>query len=352
MTFGANHYVPVLKVKRGEKATLTALRPSVQQHVTPFLEIVERTASTVDAHLNTAFRGLASAVQNYDRCFLDARGIEPDGPSAAAAVFDRARMEGITFTPVTGISRTADVEPALRHSPNGVAVRLTRSEFEGGTLARDLASFMAQHSLSAEGVDLIVDLGPVEDLIADGVIALGSAFLSDVPTKSRWRTLTISGCAFPLSMGVVDRNAFALVERSEWVAWRDGFYARRDSIERLPTFSDCAIQHPAGVEGFDPRYMQVSASIRYARSDNWLLVKGEGTRNNPAIDQFPQLATRLVYRHLRSYFAGASHCEGCASAKASADGIPGLGSAEVWRRIGTIHHITTVVEGLALLTWP
>ena len=124
-------------------------------------------------------------------------------------------------------------------------------------------------------------------------------------------------------------------------------------LERLPTFSDCAIQHPTGVEGFDFRYMQVSASIRYASTDDWLLLKGESTRFNPAINQFPQLATRLVYGQLQRDFAGAQHCEGCQMAKDSADGRRGLGSAEVWRKIGTIHHITTVVQDdLASLPWP
>ena len=38
--------------------------------------------------------------------------------------------------------------------------------------------------------------------------------------------------------------------------------------------------------------------------------------------------------------------------KAAADDAAGLGSAEVWRRLGTIHHITTVVEELGALPWP
>ena len=32
----------------------------------------------------------------------------------------------------------------------------------------------------------------------------------------------------------------------------------REGLLRVPTYSDYAIQHPSGVEGFDPRRMQVS----------------------------------------------------------------------------------------------
>ena len=120
-------------------------------------------------------------------------------------------------------------------------------------------------------------------------------------------------------------------------AWR-----RRDS--------DCAIQHPAGVEGFNPRFMSVSAAVRYALSDRWLLIKGESTRRRRAVDQFPQLAKKLVYGYLREDFHGPAHCRGCASIRAAANGRKGFGSPEAWRRIGTVHHMTEVTQALRALS--
>lgn len=354
MSFGPNHYVPVLKVKRGERKALASIRHGLRQHVTPLLEIVARKkAPTVRAHLDTSFRDLASSLHGYPRCLLDVRELEPDGLAAAAEVFARATAESISFTPVTGISRTADVAPAVSCSgTRGIGIRLTREEFERGNLAAHLSHFLSAHGLYPEGVDLVVDLGPVEDLVVPGVMGLTRAFLADVPNKALWRTLTVSGSAFPRSMGVVHRNSSTRVERAEWLAWRDGLSAQQAELERLPTFSDCAIQHPAGVEGFNFLFMQVSAAIRYALDEEWLLVKGEGTRSNPAKNQFPKLATQLVYGQLQGDFAGTEHCEGCKMVKDSADSLPRLGSAEVWRRIGTIHHITTVVQNdLASLPW-
>ena len=350
--FGPRHYIPVLKVKRGEKKALASISHGLRQHIVPLLEIVERTtAPTVDQHLTTSFRDLASSLHGYARCLLDVREIKADGRTGADKAFSLAFAEGISFTPVTGISRTADVASALAHcSNNGIGIRLTRSEFEGGRLPADLNTFLSASGLTPDHVDLIVDIGDVSDLITAGVMALTQAFLTSVPNKGLWKTLTVTGSAFPESMGVVSRNSSKKIARSEWLAWRNGLFARRDKLERLPTFSDCAIQHPAGVENFDPRIMQASAAIRYASGDDWLLIKGEGTKVNRPSNQFPHLATRLVYGQLQNDFAGSSHCEGCRMAKASADGGTGLGSPEVWRRIGTSHHITTVVQDvLALL---
>ncbi len=355
MTFGDHHYVPVLKVKRGEKSALGSVLQPLRARITPLLEVVERKAdkaATVAAHLDNAFKGLAGSVISYARCFLDAREIASDGPAAALEVFRRANSAGIVFTPVTGISRTADLAAALAHQRHGIALRLTREEFESGNLTGSLQAFMAKHGLAPEGTDLIVDLGAVDEMIVDGVAALTAAFLSDVPDHRRWRTFTISACAFPMRGGVA-RNSDNLVERVEWIAWRDRLHKARGRLARLPTFSDCAIQYPTGVEGFDPRIMQMSASIRYAMPDDWLLIKGESTRVTRPGVQFPALATKLVYGHLRSSFFGPAHCEGCKSMKAAADRAGGFGSAEAWRRLGTIHHISLVIqEGLATLPWP
>ena len=355
MTFGSHHYVPVLKVKRGEKTALRSISRGAQQRITPLLEIVERKADksrSVDAHLDTAFKNLADSVRPYSRIFLDTREIADDGPAAVAEVFRRAAAEGIIFAPVTGISRSVDITAALNHRTHGLVLRLIREEFEAGGLTENLHAFMSRHSLTPEEIDLIIDLGPVDDMVTDGVVALTNAFMADVPDHTRWRTFTVSACAFPLGMGGVDRHSHQLVERADWAAWRNNLHSQRTTLPRLPSFSDCVIQHPRGVEGFDPRIMQVSASIRYTLDDDWLLLKGESTRITPPTTQFPALATLLVYGHLQPRFAGQSHCAGCRSMKASADGASGLGSAEVWRRLGTIHHITTAVKQLGLLLWP
>jgi hypothetical protein len=355
MTFGPHHYVPVLKIKRGEKAALIAIDPSIRGRVTPLMEIVERKtdkAPTVTAHLNTAFKGLAECVRPYTRCFLDAREIAPDGPSAAVEVFERATTAGIIFTPVTGISRTADVTAAMNYRTNGLAIRLTRSEYEDGGLPGKVRSFVREHGLNLDQTDLIVDLGAVDDFVSEGIIALTNAFLQDVPDQRLWRTFTVSACAFPGSMGGVDRNGYALVERAEWIAWRTALYSVRHSLQRLPTFSDCAIQHPKGVEGFNPLIMPFSPAVRYTLPEQWLLIKGESYRRTPMSEQLPSLARMLVYGDLQMYFAGEAHCMGCRLIKAAADGAPRLGSMEAWRRLGTIHHISEVINGLASLTWP
>lgn len=353
MNFGPDHYVPVLKVKLGEKKALQGVAPANRSHITPLLEIVEnKPGKNLSTHLDTAFKDLSSTTQLYARCFLDAREIAPDGQAGAAEVFQRASAAGIVFTPVTGVSRTIDVTPALAHREHGLAIRLIRAELEQGGLAGRIEVFLTQHGLAPEQLDLIIDLGPVEDFITEGIQALTDAFMAEVPHHHLWRTFTISSCAFPRNMGGVNRDSHVLTERGEWLAWRSHLYDQRQDIRRLPTFSDCAIQHPSGVEGFDFRIMAASASIRYTLEEEWLLIKGQSTKVVRVGDQFPDLARKLVYGELQSRYFGESHCAGCQLMKAAADGAPGLGSAGKWRQLCTTHHLSVVAQALASLPWP
>lgn len=354
MSFDANHYVPVLKVKRGEKKALTLLSQTVRTKITPLLEIVERKSEkTLEQHLKTSFKDFSEALSGFNRCFIDTREIASDGPSGAEMVFQWAVDNGTRFTPVTGISRNVDLEAALAFRDNGLAIRLERSEFEAGGLSGSIHTFLSRNSLVPEDIDLFIDLGAIDNMICTGARRLARAFLEEVPNHKRWRTFTLSASAFPQSMTVIkNSNSYDTIDRLDWMAWMKGLHARQDMIPRLPTYSDCGIQHPAGVEGFDYRTMQSSASIRYAITNYWLLIKGESTKITPPSQQFPSLARALVNERVGAYYFGAGHCRGCSGMMECADGHSGYGSLEAWRRLGTIHHITKVVEDLDALFLP
>jgi hypothetical protein len=319
---------------------------------TPLLEVVKRTDKSLSDHLDTAFDKLALSLTQTAGCFLDAKELAPDGDPGADRVFARATADGIEYVPVVGLTRKAGNRPAIHHGQGSVALRLTREELEAGGLTTAIKQFMKANKLVEEKVDIVMDMGDVGPMVSIGVTGLAMRFIQSVPTPNAWRTFTLSGCAFPKSMGGVGKNSFLLADRSEWVCWRDSLYKKRTSLARLPTFSDCAIQHSEGVEDFDPVKMAASACARYAVDDWWLLVKGESTRKVRAGIQFPKIAKRIVNNVHGNHFKGIKHCAGCKSIDDAANGAPRLGSPEAWRRLGTIHHVATVLKDLRSLTWP
>ncbi len=108
-----------------------------------------------------------------------------------------------------------------------MVIRLTRPEFEEGDLEIKIEAFLDKHQVAAQGIDLIVDLGAVDDMIPAGVESLTNAFLDNVPDHESWRTFTVSACAFPMSMGGVERHSHELVERADWISWKDNLHGRR-----------------------------------------------------------------------------------------------------------------------------
>ena len=352
MKFGPDHYVPVLKVKRAEKSALADLGNSHPGAVTPLLEIVARKPEkSLPDHIDTAFDKLAQSVVKFSPCFLDTRELTPDGNSAAVAVYERARAEGIEFVPVVGIARAVGNAAAFQFRENGVALRITRPEMEAAGLTCTIQAFLQANNLKPDDVDLIMDMGYVGDMISVGVSLFANTFLQAIPNRIAWRTFTLSACAFPSSMGKVGKNAHLLVDRSEWMCWK-GLYGQRATLDRLPTFSDCAIQHPDGVEGFDPKTMAASAAARYTAGASWLLVKGESTKIKKPGVQFLKIAKEIVSNKYGHHYSGVNHCTGCRMINDAASGAPKLGSLEKWRLIGSIHHVTAVMKDLSALRWP
>lgn len=297
MSFDENHYVPVLKMKAAEKEALALLSSSVRDRITPVFEVVERDAEEKDTpseHIDTAFKKLQPAVEHLRLYFLDCHEIAGDGSESVEDVFRRANDLGTPFVPVTGIGRTVDVQPALANRASGLALRLTREEFESGAIQNELLSFVKTIGVPREVIDLIIDLGAVDDMVLPGVQAAAAACLSDIPDPMTWRTLTLSASAIPPGMGGLESRSHDFVERLDWLAWRD---AIRDdpSFPRVPTFSDGAIQHPSGVENIDWSMINPPASIRYTTGDQWLRIKGVGIRTTLPSEQYQGLATNLVY---------------------------------------------------------
>ena len=354
MSFDKTHYVPVLKMKGAEKEALPLLTASVRARITPLFEVVERDPEkkpTATDHIDTAFKKFAPAVAGLDRYFLDCHEVESDGPEAAEEIFRRATALDTAFIPVTGITRSADVAAALANRTSGLAIRISRTDFENGLLENELLSFVKTHDVQREVIDLILDLGAVDDMVLPGVQALAAAFLADVPDPSSWRSLTLSSAAIPPGMGGLESRSHDFIDRVDWLTWRDRIRADA-SFPRVPTFSDGVIQHPKGVEGIDWRKMTISASIRYTANDRWLRIKGVSTDVELTSDQLQSLATTLVLGHLSTHFNGAAHCDGCRGMRSAADGADGYGSLPVWRRLGTIHHISRVIEQLDALAAP
>ncbi len=366
-SFGADHYVPILKLKPAEAKAMTLLAPGVATGLTPLFEVVDLgdrdddesedgedadvdvdVDASVEKHIDRAIANLADVVATgkVGRFFLDSQALEGEGIDAIRTFVSRAQELDAWCVPVTGIARAEDgsVELAAK-TGSGIALRLTRGDLTNGRVKRELLPWVKQHNLSPGSVDLIMDLGAVAEMIEDGVQSEAQRFLDVLPVPREWRTLTLSSVAF--SPRGIATDKLVDKDRLDWRVWRDHAHGNRASLPRVPAYSDGGIQHPRGVENIPIEILQNFApTIRYATGDEWIIIKGVGRKTKPHKYQFPLMAQALI---ADKRFMGPNHCQGCAGAERAAQGRPRFGSQEVWLRLGAIHHLTLAVEQLRAL---
>jgi hypothetical protein len=129
--------------------------------------------------------------------------------------------------------------------------------------------------------------------------------------------------------------------RCDWTLW-SGVVAK--TLPRVPAFVDYAISHPE-LSDPDPRTMRASATIRYTAATVWVVVKERWLRKYGGFAQFQLAATKLM---AQPEWGLPTHCLGCAFIDACAAAGP-TGNLTVWRRVGTVHHLTTTAAQLASL---
>lgn len=356
--FDHTHYVPILKGKEGEYLALRELSAAVRQRMTPVIEppsipydfANETPAKTVDEHL-------AKVVEKLDACwgrdlplFIDlgwipASEVMSDGRQPLKYIFDEARLKELMSIPVTGLSRESQYQDAVKEAldtdSRGICIRLENDDFvEFGDLEAGLSTLLSFFGVSPFEVDLIIDF----EAISVGPVAMAAnAAVANLPFVRDWRTLTLAATAFPQDLSNVPPRSATPLPRTEWINWQ-ALAARRHRLLRLPTFGDYGIAHPLLAE-IDPRVMQMSAQLRYTTETDWLVMKARNVKAH-GYGQFNDICRYLV---TRPEYKGADFSWGdSAISEATAAGAAS-GNATTWRRIGTNHHLTFVVDQIANL---
>jgi hypothetical protein len=132
-----------------------------------------------------------------------------------------------------------------------------------------------------------------------------------------------------------------LIERAEWTAFED--LLTRVSSDLVPLYGDYAISHP-DLEDFDASVAggNVPVAARYTAETHFLVYK-EGRVRDVGMAGYAQVAQWISVRPEFSgqgFSWGDDFIENCSSGTAS------CGNHEIWRKVGTAHHIAMVLSQL------
>lgn len=358
--FDHRHYVPILKAKQGELLALRHLSTPTKEALTPLIEMVpvpwdfnnEQPSKELSQHLDDKTDDIAKAWGTEAPFFLETRWIEEvfndDGVPAAELAFAAARAKGLEFIPVIGSDSTAILRGLVRNcitqDDRGVCIRISGSSLGRAPLLGDtLNAVVEELALEPREIDLLLDYEsiPAEHTSAL-TVALSSTLLS-LPRVAEWRSLTVAAGSFPRNLAGVPTNSVGYQLRAEWKIWRD--VIENSSVPRLPAFGDYGIEHPDLAAEVEPWKYTIIPQLRYATEDGWLLFKVSKGDLEP-FGPFRDICQDLVGRQ---EYSGSSFSWGDEYVSNCSGGSEKTGNATTWRRIGSNHHMTLVVDQIASL---
>lgn len=328
-------YLAVLRWKRAERGALRKLDRDTRRLIRPLIEPVPRDfgrlaeCSGVGPTLDQTILQIGKD-WGPSEALIDLSLVRPllKGMSTGSAFDAIVRSSTERSMNLVPVARMHDLIEPL---PRRIAIRVTRSELQD---TADVAKTLKSLHLSPDSIDLIVDLGCITAQVDR----------TDIPCTPRlkripWRSLTILSGAFPKDLRQFEKNRQHTHPRHDWLYWQRVAQSKYGAL-----FGDYTIQHP--VFGEPPARANFSASIRYTAPSDWVIMRGEGVRNEdgPGYAQWPANARLLVER---KEFCGEQFSFGDWYITELASARVNTGNAETWLRAGINHHLTFVARQVA-----
>lgn len=352
-------YVPILPTKRGELSALRDLAADVRDRLTPLFVVhpvdwnfeTDAPNKSVEAHITGLGKKIADA-WGTSRAFIDPVFVidETEPTGGLHAIADQAAAEGLRLVPVVSLGRPGEYLDAaaalVQRDGTGVCIRLSAASWPTtpGKI-RELNELLATLAVTPEQVDLVLDLA--DEIGSELARTLAQTTLLTLPHAQLWRSVTIAGGSFPPDLSKVQKDRLERIPRQEWRLYCDIAAEAEASGLRVPGFGDYAVAHPDPTMTINPRFMNISGSLRYTIDGDWLVAKGplfKGTRGGFGAEAVVPPA-RLIAG--AEQFCGSEFSAGDAwIADVAATGENG-GNPERWRRSATNHHLVFVTESLA-----
>ncbi|WP_213996150.1 MULTISPECIES: beta family protein [Tepidanaerobacter] len=353
-----NFYTPILQWKRGEQKALEYLNESIKEKILPLIEIVpvpwdydnDTPAKILDKHLENIGDSLQKSLAPNNILFLDLNFLDENknlqnGQNPLTYIINEAKKKALKVIPVTGLNRDSnyqnEVNNAYLTDKLGICLRIVDDDLLDIDI--NVKNFLSNINIKPSDIYLMLDLKYVSPNEEKKNIISTINIINSLPYLGEWKEIILSATSFPENLSLVQSNSVEYIARSEWNIWKY-IYDHKNKIKRMPWYSDYAISNPGLLE-IDPRIMMMSANIRYTAEDNFVIVKGTNVKKN-GWGQIHDLCKALI--NMKEY-AGQNFSWGDEYIYQCASGSANTGNAEIWRRIGTNHHISFVVNQLSNL---
>lgn len=225
----------------------------------------------------------------------------------------------------------------VANTGNELCLRLFREDLQSEGLHSKVMTWLDRRNADPSEMHLILDLRSLDSLAQNFLDQYGK-----IPFLDKWGTVTMAAGSFPKDLQGLSVGEH-LLPRIEWQRWKEIVSIRP---RRIPTFGDYATLPPLLQPSFPG--MNVSASIRYTVGEHWLVMRGEGLRNEggPGHAQYPANA-QLLMEHREFCGREFSFGDNYIYERPTKKNKPGIPMN--WVTVGVNHHLTFVVRQIAML---
>lgn len=349
MIAAPRNYSPVLRWKAGEQGALASMPSHLASSLTPIVELTPaafRDALEKADQFRLAMRKAALLIGRTWTgrvFFFDPHLIQATAAPLALNPAEIFRAEANSYalraSPVLRLAHSPQqVTSVVSGLSAGTVVGIRASAAEIGSMigrAR-LLKLIAETGMPPERMQLFVDLGVIED------DAPPTDFLLGLPFMGRWGGVTLLAGSFPANLISLEPGIHSL-PRLEWRMychllgeWPNDYPA--------PGFGDFGTQHAEFHEPHVPCFPSVS--VRYAREDTWLVLRGSSFKNKDAGGS-RQFIAHARYLTQHADFSGASFCAGdrYIEERTHPDATPG--NLTTWLEASMSHHMSLTAVNLA-----
>ena len=325
--------------------------------MTPLIEVPEKgydfetrtDKKTIDEHLAPFAKRVRGNWQKRS-CFVDLNQIQASermrgGLHPVRYIFEQLNAQGCSAIPVTGPARDAHYQRAVMQSAlkdkRGLCIRISLEEAARSGLKSSIGALL-EKDISVEDCDFILDLGAPPNFVPlDGFAKVVESLIQKLPDLARWRTFTLIGSSFPLTMAEI-KTSPVTIPRNEWRLYKILVPRLSKAKIRIPSFGDYVINHPEVIRK-DMRLLKPSGTIRYAIDDAWMIVKGPNVRANGYGQYVGHCKTVITSPD----FLGPAFSKGDKYISDCAAGTASTGNLSTWRWVGTNHHLEKVARDVA-----
>jgi hypothetical protein len=346
MNFQWKHYVPVLRYKRAELWAIQYLPLEARDYITPIIELIPTNFENGDGELvseiSTCARKIGERIWKAwgsREFFLDTGQISSIAEEVLDSLSGYASEQGIKGIPVLGISASNNelttAKYAVAKLGAGACIRIKRADLEATSTEARISEIVSHLEISASDIDVVVDLG-----VSTGFPPFNHV-RRKTPRLTDWRTFTVLSGSFPKDLQGMEPRLYRL-RRTEWEHWTTELASSH--AERKPSFGDYTVQYAFYVE--PPKFANPSASIRYTTQREWLILRGEGIRNEDGPGRAQWSANAQLLRDLPE-FNGSQFSRGDQEIAQRASRYSNPGVPTTWIQAAINHHMVLVAQQIA-----